>query len=50
MAEAHGNHKQREDEFSSCKVIQNSLLDCTVTAIPVNSASPHLGPKSTEEF
>lgn len=50
MAEAHGNHKQREDEFSSCQFIQNSLLDCTVTAIPVNSASPHLGPKSTEGF
>lgn len=50
MAEAHGNHKQREDEFFSCQVIQNSLLDCTVTAIPVNSASAHLRPKSTEGF
>lgn len=50
MAEAHGNHKQREDKFSSCQVIQNFLLDCTVTAIRVNSASPHLGPISTEGF
>lgn len=48
MAETHGNHKQREDEFFSCQVIQNSLLNCTVTAIAVNSASAHLGPKSTE--
>lgn len=50
MAEAHGNHKQREDGFSSCQVIQNSLLECRVEAIPGNSASPHLGPKSTEGF